>query len=96
MTLRLAAMLSAADVCPQAPPGMANYENQVTAWVKWGVLALIIIAGFVSIGAIVLGRIFAHPHASRAGAMGLAVTVICAILFVTVYGVITGVTGSGC
>lgn len=84
------------DVCPQAPPGMGNWDEQILGWVKWGTLALIVVAGFVSIGAIVLSRIFAHPHGSRMGAMGLAMTVLCAVLFVTIYAIITGITGSGC
>lgn len=85
-----------ADVCPQAPPGLDSWDDQLLGWVKWGTLALIAIAGFVSIGAIVLGRIFAHPHGSRMGAMGLAMTVLCAILFVTIYAILTGITGTGC
>jgi hypothetical protein len=44
----------------------------------------------------VLGRIFSHPHASRYGAMGLAITVICAVLYVTILGILGGITGSGC
>jgi hypothetical protein len=52
-----------AAVCPKAPPGMQNYQDQVTSWIKWGVLALIIAAALVSIGSILVGRIFSHPHA---------------------------------
>lgn len=85
-----------AGVCPTAPPGMQTYADQITAWVKWGVLALIVIAAVVSIGSILLGRIFSHAHASRFGAMGLAVTVISAILYVTVLTIVTSITGSGC
>lgn len=85
-----------ANVCPKAPPGMGQWDDQILGWVKWGTLALITIAGFVSIGAIVLSRIFAHPHGSRIGAMGLAITVLCAIMFVAVYAIITGITGAGC
>ena len=84
------------DVCPKAPPGMGDWDDLILGWVKWGTLALITIAGFVSIGAIVLSRIFAHPHGSRMGAMGLAMTVFCAVLFVTIYAIITGITKSGC
>jgi hypothetical protein len=83
-------------VCPVAPPGMAHWQTQVTAWVEWGVLGLIGVAGFVSIGSILIGRIFAHPHASRMGAMGLAITIFCAILYVTIYAILQGITGSGC
>lgn len=85
-----------AAVCPAAPPGMQTYSDQVTSWIKWGVLALIIAAALVSIGSILVGRIFSHPHASRYGAMGLGITVICAILYVTILGILTGITGSGC
>lgn len=84
------------NVCPKAPPGMGQWDDQILGWVKWGTLALITIAGFVSIGAIVLARVFAHPHGSRMGAMGLAITVLCAIMFVAVYAIITGITGAGC
>lgn len=85
-----------AAVCPQAPPGMQGYSDQVTGWVKWGVLALIIIAALVSIGSILIGRIFSHPHASRYGAMGLGIVVLAAILYVTILGILGGITGSGC
>ncbi len=85
-----------ADVCPEAPPGMDAWDDQILGWVKWGTLALITISGFVSIGAIVLGRVFAHPHGSRVGAIGLAITVLCAIMFVAIYAVVTGITGAGC
>jgi hypothetical protein len=92
----LGARLSAAGVCPKAPPGMQAYQDEITSWVKWGVLGLIIIAAVVSIGSILIGRIFSHPHASRYGAIGLGIDVICAILYVTVLGILSGITGSGC
>jgi hypothetical protein len=75
---------------------MQGYANQVQAWVKWGVLALIIVAALVSIGSILIGRIFSHPHASRYGAMGLGIVVLAAILYVTILGILGGITGSGC
>ena len=84
------------NVCPKAPPGMGSWDDELLAWVKWGTLALIAVAGFVSIGAILLSRAFANPQGSRIGATGLAVTVLCAILFVTIYAVLTGITGRGC
>jgi bacteriorhodopsin len=90
------AVHTVAAVCPQAPPGMQGYANQVQAWVKWGVLALIIVAALVSIGSILIGRIFSHPHASRYGAMGLGIVVLAAILYVTILGILGGITGSGC
>lgn len=93
---KVSAKMLAAGICPKAPPGMQGFQDQITAWIKWGVLALIIAAALVSIGSILIGRIFSHPHASRYGAMGLAITVVCAILYVTVLGILAGITGSGC
>lgn len=85
-----------ANVCPKAPPGLGQWDDTILGWVKWGTLALIAIAGFCSIAAIVVGRALAHPNGSRLGAMGLAVTVLCAILFVAIYGILTGIIGKGC
>ncbi|WP_310961338.1 hypothetical protein [Nocardioides terrisoli] len=84
------------NVCPKAPPGMGHWDDQILGWVKWGTLSLIVIGGFVSIGTIILARVFAHPHGSRLGAMGLAITVLCAVMFVAVYAIVTGITGAGC
>jgi len=93
---KLAAGKLAAGVCPAAPPGMQTFADQITAWVKWGVLALVVLAAVVSIGSILIGRIFSHPHASRYGAMGLAVTIMSAVLYVTVLVILASITGSGC
>ena len=73
-------------VCPQAPPGAQAFADQVTAWVKWGVLALLAIGAIVSLGSILVGRIFGHPHASRYGAMGVAVVVMVAITYTVIPG----------
>jgi len=86
----------AVGVCPVAPPGMQDYQNQVIGWIKWGVIGLLTAAALVSLGSILVGRIFSHPHASRFGAMGLAVVVVCAILFVTILGIVAGIVGNGC
>ncbi len=85
-----------AAVCPSAPPGMQSYQDQVIGWIKWGVIALIIATALVSVGAIGVGKIFAMPHASSRGAIGVAVAVIMAILFVTITAVVGGIIGSGC
>jgi len=84
------------EICPQAPPGMQPFADQVTGWVKWGVLVLIVIAALVSIAAILVGRVFAHPHAARQGAMGLAGTVMCSFLSVAILGILASITGTGC
>ncbi len=86
----------AAAVCPEAPPGMQAFADQVTAWVKWGVLALIGIAAVVSLGSVLVGRLFSHPHASRFGAMGVAVVVMVAITYTVILVILGSITGSGC
>ena len=85
-----------AAVCPAAPPGMQTFANDVTAWVKWGVLALIGIGAVVSLGSILVGRIFSHPHSSRYGAMGVAVVVMVAIAYTVILVILDSITGSGC
>ena len=85
-----------AAVCPEAPPGMQAFADDVTAWVKWGVLALIGIGAVVSLGSILVGRIFSHPHASRYGAMGIAVVVMVAITYTAILTILGSITGSGC
>jgi hypothetical protein len=92
----LALWVSLTRVCPQAPPGMQQYQDQLVGWVKWAVIGLLALGSLVSLAGILVGRLFSHPHASRAGAMGLAVVVLCAILFVTILGVVNGIVGSGC
>lgn len=85
-----------AAVCPEAPPGVEVFADQVTAWVKWGVLALIGIAAVVSLGSVLVGRMFSHPHASRYGAMGIAVVVMVAITYTVILVILGSITGSGC
>jgi len=86
----------AAPVCPKPPPGMQSFADDVTSWVKWGVLALIIIAALISIGSILVGRIFNHPSGARFGAMGIAITVLCAFLYPAVQVILASITGKGC
>ena len=83
-------------ICPVAPPGVQAFADDVTAWVKWGVLALIGIGAVVSLGSILVGRIFSHPHASRYGAMGVAVVVMVAIAYTVILVILDSITGSGC
>jgi hypothetical protein len=85
-----------AAVCPEAPPGVEAFADQITAWVKWGVLALIGIAAVVSLGSVLVGRMFSHPHASRYGAMGIAVVVMVAITYTVILVILESITGSGC
>ena len=83
-------------VCPVAPPGAQQYADQLTGYVLWGVLGLFVVGVVVSIGAVVAGRIFAMPHASKAGVVGLAVIFLAAIAYMIMPAIVSAVTGSGC
>lgn len=85
-----------AEVCPKAPPGLQSFADTLMGWTKWGVLAIILFAAFASIGAMVVGRLGGMPRMGQGGATGLAVTVIAAVLFVTIAGIIAALVGSGC
>ena len=83
---------------PRTPEGALAQlvAIDVTAWVKWGVLALIGIGAVMSLGSILVGRIFSHPHASRYGAMGVAVVVMVAITYTVILTILGSITGIGC
>lgn len=83
-------------VCPKAPPGAQSQVNMVESYVLWGVLAMFLIALFVGVGAIVGGRLFSMPHASKAGVVSLVVIMICAILYFVAPGMLHGMLGRGC
>ena len=78
---------------PKAPPGVDTPVNMLMAYVKWGVLVVIISAGFVGAGAVAGGRIFAHHGASKIGVGILLAALAGAVLYVGIYAVITSVTG---
>ena len=85
-----------AKVCPKAPPGAQTYADTLTGYVLWGVLALMIVGIVVSVGAVVGGRVFSMPHASKAGVVGVAVVFVAAVAYMVVPGMLSGITGSGC
>jgi hypothetical protein len=84
------------DVCAKPPDGVAPYVADVLGWVKYGVLAIIIGCGFASCGAMIVGKIGSMGRAAQIGASGLFWTVIGAIAFVVIYGVLNGIIGNGC
>ena len=83
-------------VCPQAPPGMQTWADQILAWVKWGVLAVLAISFFVSVGMLIWGRVTHHPKGARLGFDGLMICLVGAIIYVVGFVIITSITGSGC
>ena len=36
-----------AGVCPQAPPWMQQYQDQLVGWVKWAVIGLLALGALV-------------------------------------------------
>lgn len=89
-------VLDIKNVCAQAPAGIEPYTDLLMGWVKYGVAAVIIAAGFVSVGAIVVGRLGAMSRASQMGASGLVYVVLAAVGYVTIYGILWAIVGKGC
>jgi len=92
----LAATILASGVCPVAPPGVQSYADEVLSWVKWGVLAILAISFFASVGMLVWGRVTHHPRGARLGFDGLMICLVAAIIYVVGYVIISSITGSGC
>ena len=90
------AAIRAAVVCPKAPGDAQKYVNDITGYVQWGVLVLLVIGIIVGIGAIVAGRVFSMPQASQTGIVSIVVVFLSAIGYMILPGMINGVTGSGC
>ena len=83
-------------MCPVAPGNAAQYVDQITGNVLWGVGVLFILAIVVGIGAIVAGRLFSMPHASKVGIISVVVVFVAAIAYLTLPGMLTALLGSGC
>ena len=94
--MKLYETLLAAGPCPAAPPGLQAYADQVTGWVKWGVLAVLGISFFASVGMLVWGRVTHHPKGARLGFDGIVICLVGAILYVVGYTIVTSITGNGC
>jgi hypothetical protein len=88
--------LLVAGVCPAAPPGLQVYADQILGWVKWGVLAVLAISFFASVGMLVWGRVTHHPKGARLGFDGIMICLVGAILYVVGFVIISSITGKGC
>ncbi len=78
---------------PVAPDGISGPIQTLMGYVKWGVLVVIIVAGFVGAGAVAGGRLFANHGTSKVGISILMAAIGAAVLYVGVYALITSVTG---
>lgn len=84
------------QVCPVAPGDAQKYIDQITGYVLWGVGVLFLLAIIVGVGAIVAGRLFSMPHASRVGVISVVVVFVAAIAYLVLPGMLTGLLGVGC
>ncbi len=96
MTLTDHLLLIPLKICPKAPPGAQGIVDQVTGNVAWGVLAIFVIAGLVSIGAIAAGKMLSMHQASKFGVVGLCVVVLAAICYMVWPGTLDSIVGNGC
>ena len=84
------------QVCPVAPGNAAKYVDQITGYVLWGVGILFVLSIVVGLGAIVAGRLFSMPHASKVGIISVVVVFVAAIAYLILPGMLTGLLGVGC
>lgn len=96
MDVMTALIPMAAKICPKAPPGAEGPTNEITSYVLWGVIVLFAIAIVVAIGAIIAGRVFSLPHASKVGVISIVVVFGCAIAYLVLPGMLNGILGQGC
>lgn len=87
---------SAMAICPKAPPGAEAPVNEITGYVVWGVILLFGLSLIIGLGAIVAGRIFAMPHASKVGVISLVVVFASAVAYLVLPGMLDAILGTGC
>jgi hypothetical protein len=84
------------DVCARPPAGVEQYADLLLGWVKYGVAVVIIAAGFISVGAMVVGKLGSMSRAAQVGASGLVFAILAAVAYVTIYGILWAIVGKGC
>jgi hypothetical protein len=96
MDVTTALLPMAVKVCPKAPPGAVGPTNEITSYILWGVIILFGLAIVIAIGAIIAGRVFSLPHASKVGVISVVVVFACAIAYLVLPGMLNGILGKGC
>lgn len=96
MDVTAALLPLAAKVCPKAPPGAEAPTNEITSYVIWGVIVLFGLGIIIGIAAIIAGRVFSMPHASKVGVISLVVVFACAIAYLVLPGILDAILGKGC
>jgi hypothetical protein len=92
----LAAVQLSAGVCPKPPPGLDVYTNQILGWVKWGVISILGISFFASVGMLIWGRVTHHPKGARLGFDGILICLVGAVLYVVGPPILFSIPGKGC
>jgi hypothetical protein len=95
-TLTTTTFMFATKVCPKAPPGAVQPTNQIEGYVLWGVVVLMGISVIVALGAVIAGRVFGMPHASKVGVVSIVVVFIAAVGYLVLPGMVSGMLGKGC
>lgn len=90
------ALAAPTAICPTAPEGAQAYADQLMGYVLWGVVILFVLGVIIGIGAVVAGRVFSMPHASKAGIVSIVVVFIAVIGYLILPGIVESMTGSGC
>ena len=88
--------LTSMAICPKAPPGATGPVNEITGYVVWGVIIWFSLSLIIGLGAIVAGRIFSMPHASKVGVISLVVVFVAAVAYLVLPGMLDGILGKGC
>ena len=86
MSSGVSPLLVALEICPKAPGGAQKYVDQITGYVLWGVGVMFVVAIVVAVGAIVAGRLFSMPHASKVGVISIVVVFLSAIAYLVLPG----------
>lgn len=85
------------DVCAQAPSEEADdFARQLVGNIKWGVIWTIIGCGFLSAAMMVGGKFANSGKVAQVGSSGLFWTVIGAVAFACIYGILMAIVGNGC
>lgn len=95
--LMTTAYLAAAKICPKSPGPEADAAvNDIKGYILWGLGSLFIIGILVGIGAIVAGRVFSMPHASKVGIISIVVVFLSGICLLVLPGMFDTFVGKGC
>jgi hypothetical protein len=84
------------QICPVAPSNVSQFTDQISGNTLWVVIWMFGIATIVSIGAILVGKIFHAPHITKGGTIGLGAILATAVVLMGFSGMLNGILGSGC